>query len=358
MELPLGIRPQLTGTLMSRDIKDESYKALLMNYQESRTNPDPKQRKMFYNLFRQGLDILDLDDITYAMIGTNPNSMGHWLPALAKAVGKQEFFRIPETTIINVPVTLLQLTRMEYGQLTPTTIQIVDRFCEHVFNLDEEQEYFIKTGTYSSKFDFRNAWVHGAKEVHELGEYLLFIHHQACMMASPLTKPIIYGVSTTNEWVVREFIPDKEENPKIYKGLPLHTEYRVFVDFDEGEVLAVAPYWDPETMKTRFSKGADSQTPDKIHDYFIYQVHEDTLMRRFEEHKNEVREKIQAMLPDIDLHGQWSIDVMQNGEDFWLIDMAIAANSALCEYVPKGRLKAPEENWIPDFHVSETEDER
>lgn len=56
-------------------------------------------------------------------------------------------------------------------------------------------------------------------------------------MASPLSQPSIYGVSTTNEWVVREFIPDKEGNPCIYKGLPLHTEYRVFVDCDTDEVL-------------------------------------------------------------------------------------------------------------------------
>ncbi|MBR0283080.1 MAG: RICIN domain-containing protein, partial [Oscillibacter sp.] len=30
---------------------------------------------------------------------------------------------------------------------------------------------------------------------------------------------------------------DKENNPCIYKGMPLHTEYRVFVDFDTDEVL-------------------------------------------------------------------------------------------------------------------------
>ena len=43
----------------------------------------------------------------------------------------------------------------------------------------EDKEYFIKTGTYSSKFDFRNARVSGPKEVRELGEYLLFIHFHA-----------------------------------------------------------------------------------------------------------------------------------------------------------------------------------
>lgn len=53
------------------------------------------------------------------------------------------------------------------------------------------------------------------------------------------TQPSIYGAATTNEWVVREFIKDKENNPCIYKGLPLHTEYRVFIDADTKEVLGI-----------------------------------------------------------------------------------------------------------------------
>ena len=48
------------------------------------------------------------------------------------------------------------------------------------------------------------------------------------------------------------------------------------------------------------------------------------------------------------LSGQWSIDIMQNGEDFWLIDMALAENSAYySEAVPKALRHPSEENWIP-----------
>ena len=57
---------------------------------------------------------------------------------------------------------------------TRATLDIVDEFCRQVFSLDETKEYFIKNGVYSSKYDFRNAHVKGAKEVRELGEYLLF----------------------------------------------------------------------------------------------------------------------------------------------------------------------------------------
>lgn len=127
------------------------------------------------------------------------------------------------------------------GGVKPTTIQIVDAWAHRVFRLDDAKDYFVKTGTYSSKFDFRNCHIHGEKEVQELGEYLLYIHFQALQMADPLSKPRIYGVSTTNEWVVREFIPDLENNPCIYHGLPLHTEYRVFADCDTKDVIGISP---------------------------------------------------------------------------------------------------------------------
>lgn len=348
--LPPDIRPQLTGTLMKKDLPADSSEMLLLVYKKYLEETNPEKKIQFYHRFRQGLDILDLDPLLYKMIGTNPNSMGYWLPALVKAVRSQEtIFKIPATTVIKVPLSLLQLTRVEYSSLTPTTLRTVDEYCKEVFELDEEKEYFIKTGTYSSKFDFRNAYVHGAKEVRELGEYLLFIHFQALQMAGPLSKPSIYGVSTTNEWAVREFIPDKEQNPTIYKGLPLHTEYRLFVDFDTNEVLGMNPYWDPKVMKKRFGHSEDSDSPHQIHDYIIYQMHEETLMERYEKNKDLIRKELQKLLPDVELSGQWSIDVMQNGEDFWIIDMALAKDSALVECVPKGLLKKREENWLPEI---------
>lgn len=111
--------------------------------------------KEVYHLFRQGLDILDLDPIIYETIGMNRNSIGYWFPTLKKASEKQNFFQIPATKIVKVPLTLLQLTRCDYMGLTPTTIDIVNRWAYEAFELDENKTYFIKTGTYSSKFDFR-----------------------------------------------------------------------------------------------------------------------------------------------------------------------------------------------------------
>ena len=319
MALPREMRPQLTGSLVTKDIDEDSAPAILWFYaksKEAEANGDAYMARQLYHHFRQGLDILDLDPLTYAIIGTNPNSMGHWLPALVEAARNVEGLRIPETTIARVPLPILQLTRCEYMTLTPTTKRIVDEWAKKVFELETSGDYFIKTGTYSSKFDFRNVRVNAPKEIDELGEYLLFIHFQALQMASPLCRPCIYGASTTNEWVVRRFIPDTENRPTIYKGLPLRT--------------------------------------DSLHDAITYRAAEPELMRTYEANKDRVADLARAILPNLDLAGQWSIDIMQDGDDLWLIDMALAENSAFYrETVPAALMRPSEEHWMPELPANE-----
>jgi hypothetical protein len=153
-------------------------------------------------------------------------------------------------------------------------------------------------------------------------------------------------VSTTNEWVVREFIEDEEDNPTIYHGMPLHTEFRVFVDCDSNEVLSIENYWKPEVMQRRFAEGRGNGIDDK-HDAVTYMMNMERLCRRYEDNKQKVCNHIAEILPDLDLSGQWSIDVMMNGNDFWLIDMAIAENSAYYSSVPEEKRIKSSENWIP-----------
>lgn len=208
----------------------------------------------------------------------------------------------------------------------------------------ELEDYFIKTGTYSSKYEFRNAHIHDPKEINEMGEYFLFLNHLTCSMASPLNNTCFYGANTTNEWVLREYIKDKEHNPTIYNGLPLHTEYRVFVDFDADEVLGISPYWRADVMKGKFK---NASTPQERHDYVIYQMHEDVLQSRYDDSVRMILEEIKKILPTMELVGQWSIDVMRNGDDYYIIDMALAENSALNDCVPSNRLRAYPQQWLP-----------
>ena len=62
-------------------------------------------------------------------------------------------------------------------------------------------------------------------------------------------------------------------------------------------------------------------------------------MDRYEKNKELVLKHIKEMLPKVQLLGQWSVDIMQNGDVFYLIDMALAKNSALNDCVPKMKLK-------------------
>ena len=327
---------QFSGYLCKQDMPESSSKALLSQYKSYVKTG----HKIFYNLFRQGLDILDLDPFVYELLNHDPNTMSNWLFAIKEVVDQTNFFKIPRTRIIKVPLALLQSTRVyEYQELSPLSLEIINRYAQKVFELDLEKDYFIKTGTFSSKFDFRNAKVTKGQEVSELGSYLWYIQHQANQMASPLNNRVIYGVSSNNEWVVREFIDDKENNPTIYNGLPLDTEYRVFVDFDTEEVIGISPYWHPEVMKENFLDIGVSAPIQKNHDYINYINHEETLMKRYEENKSLVVSEVLKLLKDCKLKGQWSIDVMQNGSDFWLIDMARASESALSDCVPKDKLK-------------------
>lgn len=347
--LPRVLRPQCTGNAYMRDFPDTG-KTLLGDLENYLKETNERKKKTLYGMFRQGLDILDLDELTYAIIDTNKTSMGYWLPKITKAVDDKGFFKIPATKIIKVPISVLQLTRQfDYQAINRTTLDIVDNYVHEVFELDNDKTYFIKTGVASSKYDFRNAKVQGEKEVKELGEYFLFIHQQHCQMASPLSSPVIYGAGTTVEWVVREFIDDVEDNMTIYHGLPLHTEYRVFVDFDSDEVIGIHNYWDPALMLEHFKeKAMRGYDIDAKHDYVTYKANMDRLVARYEENKDVVANHVKDFLTDVDMNGQWSVDIMQNGNDFYLIDMAPAETSSFYnESVPENIRRPMIENWLP-----------
>lgn len=147
LRIPASLRPQLSGELMKRDLDITASAVFLFYYDKMQNGKTPKDRRDAYNRFRQGLDILDLDALAYRIIGQNRNSIGHWFPELVSAYRDSGFFRIPATTIAKVPLTLLQLTRLDYHSLTPSTIQIVDNWAHAVFRLNDERDYFVKTGT-------------------------------------------------------------------------------------------------------------------------------------------------------------------------------------------------------------------
>lgn len=342
-ELAQEQRPMCTGKYTTQDLSVPAGFMVLSNYKKWKETGN----RDFYKLFRQGLDILDVDPLVYAMLDQNPNSMSHWLPKFCAAVRESGCgLKIPDTVIAKIPATLLQLTRLDYERINQATRDIINAYCMEIFQLDVSKDYFVKTGTFSSKFDFRNAHVVGESEVRTLGEYLLYIQYQAVMAAGPLSHPSVYGMSTTTEWVVRDYIQPAEAVQTIYKGLPLRTEYRVFVDFDTREVIGIAPYWEAYTMEKRFSEKRDGHD---IHDYVTFEAEKERLSSRYKENK----EKVIGMVSELafcceGMEGQWSVDIMQDGSDFWLIDAAIAEQSAFYECVSQEKRRKYQEKWLPD----------
>lgn len=146
---------------------------------------------------------------------------------------------------------------------------------------------------------------------------------------------------------MREFIEDPDNNPTIYKGLPLRTEFRVFVDFDTKRVLSVVNYWDEETMINRFQEMRDTHD---MHDLITFKANLPRLNARFEKYKDIVKEKTMVLLESKSqnrLTGQWSMDVMLSGNDFYIIDMALAEESYYYQSIPLEDRRVSKQNWIP-----------
>jgi len=115
-----------------------------------------------------------------------------------------------------------------------------------------------------------------------------------------------------------------------------------------SEVMAVVPvllksiYSD--VMKGKFQ---EVSSPQERHDYVIYQMHEDVLEKRYKESVQIVLDELKKVIPHVELTGQWSVDVMRNGDDYYIIDMALAENSALNDCVPKNLLRSYPQQWLP-----------
>lgn len=304
------------------------------------------QRRQLHGLFHRTASISDLTDSLYNRFAHNPNSMAHWLPAVVAANSANTTndnstsnsaahapFLIPETTIWRLPHELAQYLRIEYPNTTPASRALFNEIISDVFDLKPDTTYFIKTGTFSCKFEFANA---KCSEPDEMGGYFQVISNIAMSL----------GAGECIDLVVREYIEDAENNPTIYHGMPLRTEYRAFVDLDYCEpgstnpaprVLGITPYWHPSVMEKALALASSDVGADFGHindDYHTYLEHKHDLMDKFHVHRDDVLDRLSALLPQLHkqgLRGQWSIDIMKNGDNFYLIDMALMCESALTE---------------------------
>jgi hypothetical protein len=262
------------------------------------------------------LSVSDLSEKVYDRFAENANSLYNWYPAVEKALAKSNTeLKNPDTKVMRLPIELAQFILLEYPDTSQADKDLFNQFIFDQFGLEDDKTYFIKTGTFSSKFQFANA---KCSEPREMGEYFQVVNNFAMM----------FGAAHTVDLVVREYIEDVKDNPTIYNGMPLRTEFRVFVDCDNDELIGVVPYWHPIVMKRAFKHGLAESIQE---DYQTYLGHEQHLVDSYNENLNRVRTEIKAILPNLDLSGKYSIDVMKNGNDLYVIDLALMSQSALTE---------------------------
>lgn len=279
-----------------------------------------RDKKQLSALISRSLSLSDLTPDVYARFSDNPNSLPNWFPQLQNALAHSYTdFKTPATKHMRLPIELAQFIRLEYQTTSKENREWFNNFLFEKLELEDDKTYFIKTGTFSSKFQFANA---KCAEPREMGEYFQVINNFAMTV----------GAGQSVDIVVREYIEDVENNPTIYNGMPLRTEFRVFVDCDSNEVIGTVPYWHPIVMKRALKHGLATSIQQ---DYQTYLAHEDKLTDDYNAYHGTIERQMKALVPALDLKGRWSIDVMKNGDELYIIDMALMDESALVELLPE-----------------------
>lgn len=272
-------------------------------------------------LIERGFGFEDVSDDYYHRALYNPDTFSNWFPRLLAAAKSQNFFKIPETKYLTLPQSIMQYLHHDWrNETNQRSRDALNKLLFKTFNLDVNKEYFFKTGLFSGKFEFQNAHIDDPAAI---GDYLHVVSNQAQMV----------GAAASNDMVVREWIPDPEGLPTIYDGMPLRTEFRAFIDADLHRVIDVVPYWNNKKVENTLNMMQRTHigNPNMAHDAKAYEAAKPALDREFDECKTMVKSKLQVVVDNLNFSGCWSLDVMKSGDDFYLIDMATMATSALID---------------------------
>ncbi|MGT2744603.1 hypothetical protein ACVRW4_04520 [Streptococcus phocae subsp. phocae] len=267
----------------------------------------------------------------------NPNDMGNYLPKISQQV-KECGLIIPKTLIINLPPEFVVETYD--SKWTDEKKKIInDLILEHLTDEGFKDDIlFIKTGTFSNKFNFKQCQTNRECLIDNFIEILY--------------ESALCGAGTVTTLIVREYIEEDEDSFYIYNGMPLRNEIRYFVDFDNKKVLGYADYWNEKAMTKLIGEDlnlnesiAESNNTDGLPEYKKqrytdfknwYRWHrtrkENTLQ---ETYQNTITFIENLVNQDSDFKGRWSIDIMPCKDKFYFIDAALMDQSALVDLMIK-----------------------
>lgn len=235
----------------------------------------------------------------------NKNNFSYWFHKV-----KNCGIKVPESVVIEVPE-MVQRSFWCYDSGLPEKEwnKNIDDFLEkNVIKIfDKHPILFCKNATFSNKFSFKNC----ISRKDNIKNNIMEINYAALLL----------GAGGLEEIVLREVIPcDKFKTPCIYEGMPLQSEFRVFYDFDSKKILYIENYWNYEYCIKSMHNATDK---------IIFEHERVRLERDYEKYKGEVLKLVSEKMKEVELIGNWSVDILLDEKgDFWLIDMAIAENSA------------------------------
>lgn len=249
----------------------------------------------------------------------NPNEASFWFPEAEKTG-----FRVPKSMFVQLPVEAWYdawcacLDGIISG---PAWDKLVTTVHEAIPEDFPYEKCFFRTGSSSGKFSFDHSC--RIKDAGSFTEAIASTWYEAEICGKPISRWLMF----------REFIDTDNKRPKIYGGLKLNTEVRIFWDADEKKVLGSFDYW--------------YQASDEIKKLLEYHPEE---LAAYTEAEPEVRaevarltpaliEECRKRLPAMDLEGQWSVDFMWTGSEWVLIDMAVARQSAFYEALECATIK-------------------
>jgi hypothetical protein len=233
--------------------------------------------------------------------------MSYWLPKVMGLKG----LSIPHTEVVQLPYDVWYSARESACDGVPLSDLYKSFMRDNVLKLKENffgERVFIKTGAFSNKFDFSTCCCRWEELTENFIKILAMSEMFDCYDGQ-------------SEVVLRSVIPTTICE-KIYNGMPLRSEFRVFWNFDNDCPLYVVNYWNYSYCEPFLND----------EDKAAFKSAEERLERDFEGNKGRVIELCRKVLGDVALEGCWSLDVLMDDEDdFWLIDMAVAERSAYWE---------------------------
>lgn len=220
--------------------------------------------------------------------------------------------KLPKTIIVPVPAEIQRAFYLEDPNDFKAIQDFVDKTVQPAIQQAQLGLYFVKNGGYSHKFDASRACLPLPSD---LAHAVIQIMNEAMMRCG-------FQYDGTESLVIRERIwHNPEQTPCIYNGLPFRTEFRVFYDFDDRQVLFCKDYWNEGYIRKNLRDKTDQIVYDKWHP---------EVYRLYKAHKAAVANAVAEAMSHVEgLSGPWSVDVMlDEDQNYWLIDMAVAEMSA------------------------------